>query len=407
MFGPDKCGSMNKVHFIIRRKNPFTGKYEEKHLNNPPMSKSTKLSVLYTLIIEPNQDFQIRINGEVAKAGNLLNPKILKPSLDSEEEIDDVNDVKPTDWVELKKIRDPKAIKPEDWDEEQPYQIPDPNAVKPNDWDEEMEEYISDPTAIKPDYWNDEEDGEWIEPEIYNPECEKHGCGIWARPTIKNPLYKGKWKAPLIPNPDYKGEWEPRKIPNPDYFRDRTPSNLEPIGGIGFELWTMESNILFDNIYLGHSTKDAEFIGNKTFLPKLRLEEEDAKITAPKPNIEPDLPPTDGQEKEDEPFFDILKLVFKEFIEDLRAYYVKFQIDPIETVTNDPISGITYASLALGTFTFTFGIVSAISFLIGNGFQRISEQTPPTRTTRIASKEGTSTGSSSTGSTKVSKRRVM
>ena len=31
MFGPDKCGTENKFHFIVRFKNPVTGKYEEKH----------------------------------------------------------------------------------------------------------------------------------------------------------------------------------------------------------------------------------------------------------------------------------------------------------------------------------------------------------------------------------------
>lgn len=31
MFGPDKCGSENKFHFIIQFKNPITGKYDEKH----------------------------------------------------------------------------------------------------------------------------------------------------------------------------------------------------------------------------------------------------------------------------------------------------------------------------------------------------------------------------------------
>ena len=31
MFGPDKCGTENKYHFIIRFKNPKTGVYEEKH----------------------------------------------------------------------------------------------------------------------------------------------------------------------------------------------------------------------------------------------------------------------------------------------------------------------------------------------------------------------------------------
>jgi calnexin len=51
MFGPDKCGATNKVHFIFRHKHPKTGQYEEKHLKTTPMARITKETVLYTLII--------------------------------------------------------------------------------------------------------------------------------------------------------------------------------------------------------------------------------------------------------------------------------------------------------------------------------------------------------------------
>ena len=52
MFGPDKCGSTNKVHFIFRHRNPKTGEWEEKHLKNPPAPKITKTTALYTLIVK-------------------------------------------------------------------------------------------------------------------------------------------------------------------------------------------------------------------------------------------------------------------------------------------------------------------------------------------------------------------
>ena len=35
MFGPDKCGTDSKYHFIVRFKNPITGTYEEKHAKKP------------------------------------------------------------------------------------------------------------------------------------------------------------------------------------------------------------------------------------------------------------------------------------------------------------------------------------------------------------------------------------
>ena len=32
MFGPDHCGETNKVHFILRHRNPLSGEWEEKLL---------------------------------------------------------------------------------------------------------------------------------------------------------------------------------------------------------------------------------------------------------------------------------------------------------------------------------------------------------------------------------------
>lgn len=52
MFGPDKCGSTNKVHFIFRHLNPKTGVYEEKHLSATPSPMITKTTALYTLIVK-------------------------------------------------------------------------------------------------------------------------------------------------------------------------------------------------------------------------------------------------------------------------------------------------------------------------------------------------------------------
>lgn len=40
MFGPDKCGSVYKIHFIFRHRNPLTGVYEEKHSRQPEINLS-------------------------------------------------------------------------------------------------------------------------------------------------------------------------------------------------------------------------------------------------------------------------------------------------------------------------------------------------------------------------------
>ena len=45
------------------------------------------------------------------------------------------------------------------------------------------------------------------------------------------------------------GKWAPRRIPNPAYFEDETPfHSLLPVTAVGFELWSMDKNIFFDNI---------------------------------------------------------------------------------------------------------------------------------------------------------------
>lgn len=40
------------------------------------------------------------------------------------------------------------------------------------------------------------------------------------------------------------------------------------MGAIGFELWTMQDDILFDNIYIGHSVEDARAFAEETFFEK-------------------------------------------------------------------------------------------------------------------------------------------
>ncbi|KAJ6090099.1 Calnexin [Penicillium sp. IBT 16267x] len=282
MFGPDKCGATNKVHFIFRHKNPKTGEYEEKHLKTPPVARTSKVTSLYTLIVKPDQTFEILVNGESVKEGSLLED--FAPAVNPEKEIDDPKDKKPTDWVEEAKIADPKATKPADWDEEAPFEIVDEEAEKPEDWLEDEPTSIPDPEAEKPEDWDDEEDGDWVPPTVPNPKCAHvSGCGEWTRPMKKNPEYKGPWSAPLIDNPAYKGPWAPRKIANPAYFEDKTPSNLEPMGAIGFEIWTMENDILFDNIYIGHSVEDAEKLRQETFDVKVAIEEAEEKASQPEP----------------------------------------------------------------------------------------------------------------------------
>lgn len=57
---------------------------------------------------------------------------------------------------DLQTIKDPKAVKPEDWDERE--KIPDPEDKKPEGWDD-IPATVADPDAKKPEDWDDEEDG--------------------------------------------------------------------------------------------------------------------------------------------------------------------------------------------------------------------------------------------------------
>lgn len=284
MFGPDKCGATNKVHFIFRHFNPISKKHEEKHLTSPPVAKISKLSTLYTLVVKPDQSFEISINNKSVKKGSLLED--FTPAVTPAKEIDDPEDTKPSDWVEDAKIDDPEAVKPDDWDEDAPYEIIDPEAEKPEGWLDDEPELIPDPDAAKPEDWDDEEDGTWVAPKVPNPKCtDGPGCGEWAAPTIRNPAYKGKWFAPKIDNPLYQGVWAPRKISNADYFEDLSPSKFEPISGIGFELWTMQGDILFDNIVISHDLADAATLA-KDWETKFAIEEAEDNANAPKASEE-------------------------------------------------------------------------------------------------------------------------
>ncbi|KAL6996808.1 hypothetical protein U1Q18_006938 [Sarracenia purpurea var. burkii] len=277
MFGPDKCGITNKVHFILKHKNPKSGEYIEHHLKYPPSVPSDKLTHVYTAILKPSNELRILIDGEEKKKANFLSAEDFEPALIPAKTIPDPDDKKPEDWDERAKIPDPDAVKPDDWDEDAPMEIEDEEAVKPEGWLDDEPEEIDDPEATKPEDWDEEEDGEWEAPKIYNQKCETvPGCGEWKRPTKRNPAYKGKWHAPLIDNPNYKGIWKPQEIPNPNYFKLEKP-DFEPIAAIGIEIWTMQDGILFDNILIAGNEKVAESYRQTAWKPKFEVEKEKQK----------------------------------------------------------------------------------------------------------------------------------
>jgi len=255
MFGPDRCGSTDKVHFILRHQSPLTGVWEEKHLQDAPAVPKNKRTHLYGLLLRPDNYFEIQIDGQVVSSGSLLEE--MKPPVNPPKEIDDPTDSKPADWVEMRLIDDPEAKKPEDWgDEDEPEYIPDATARRPEGWNEEAPFQIQAP---RPADWDDSEDGEWEPTMVDNPAC-KVGCG--------------KWEPPMIDNPEYKGEWSPRKMANPEYFFDEHPALFPAVDAIGFDLWTMQGGIHFDNIVIVMGNVSlAEDFANQSWRLRKAIEE--------------------------------------------------------------------------------------------------------------------------------------
>jgi len=208
MFGPDICGSSTrKVHLI------FNYKGKNHLLKKDVKCETDEFTHLYTMILHPDNTYEIQIDGKEVAKGSLTEDWDMLPA----KEIKDPQSKKPEDWVDERMIADPEDKKPEGWDDI-PKQIRDPDAKKPDDWDDELD-------------------------------------GEWESPMIDNPDYKGEWKAKMIENPAYKGEWVHPMVPNPDYQDDPNLYLFEHNKFVGFELWQVKAGSIFGNILV---TDDVE-----------------------------------------------------------------------------------------------------------------------------------------------------
>jgi len=223
MFGPDICGpGTKKVHVIFN----YQGK---NHLITKDIRcKDDVFTHVYTLIVNPDQTYEVLIDSEKVQSGSLED-----------------------DWefLQPKKIKDPNASKPSDWDDNPT--IADETDTKPEDFDQP--ETTADPDATKPDDWDDEMDGEW-EP-----------------PMIDNPDFKGEWKPKQIENPAYKGPWIHPEIDNPEYKPDSEIYRQSEICGVGLDLWQVKSGTIFDSILITDDLKEAEDI-RKTIIESFEAE---------------------------------------------------------------------------------------------------------------------------------------
>jgi len=224
MFGPDICGSTKRTHAILH----YAKKDSNLLISKDIPVQNDKFTHLYTLVIKPDNTFEVFIDNKSVRKGNL----------DDE-----------FDFLEPKEIDDPAISKPKDWVDQK--KIPDPDDKKPDGYDDILEE-IPNPDARKPDDWDDEDDGKW------------------EAPMIDNPAYEGPWSPKMIDNPDYKGPWENPTIPNPDYIYDNSMYAVCANGctHIGFELWQVKSGTIFDDIIVTDSLKEAQKFAEETYFRK-------------------------------------------------------------------------------------------------------------------------------------------
>ena len=117
-------------------------------------------------------------------------------------------------------------------------------------------------------------------------------------------------------------------------------------GGIGIELWTMTEDILFDNLYVGHSAEDAKKFAAETFEIKKPLE-----VAADKPLADDDDDETVSFR--DDPVGFIRTRVIS-FVEAAKA-------DPLEAFKSQPETAVAL----LGTLFTLFGMFGALISIIG------------------------------------------
>ena len=272
MFGPDQCGySTRKTHVIFHS----DAKKENLQTKKSVKCETDKKSHRYTLIVKPDNTYEVQIDGAKVESGALgddfdfLEPKMIKDPAAS----------KPSDWVDNAMMPDPEDVKPAGYDDI-PAKIPDAKATKPDDWDDE--EVRKGRRGAR-----GREGGALARGWrlclrfLFTPPPPQDGA--WEAPQIDNPAYKGEWKQKQISNPAYKGAWVHPEIANPKFKEDPNMYNVcAPCTGLGFELWQVKSGTNFDDIIVTDSLKEAEAFSKETFDPKVAAEkaEEEAKKKA-------------------------------------------------------------------------------------------------------------------------------
>jgi hypothetical protein len=349
MFGPDICGyATKKIHVILSRPDPKDKKGALKnHLIKKDLrAEDDQLTHVYTLRLMPNNTYAVYVDkkevgsGKLEEDWDMLPPAKIKvrregmgvggerlgvkaaetgpkPPSPVAEGAFTRPPISPSALPTLTKKntrnthhhhhhhrtqhpptntnyqQDPKATKPEDWDERA--EIDDPEDKKPDGWDD-IPPTIADPKAKKPKDWSDEDDGEWEAPMVPNPEYkgewkakryvrhQKGSSNSFCFPVCDTQKNTRRADAPpkkitpnqphpkhpttktnSIPNPKYKGLWEAPEIDNPEYKPDDTLYVQKDLKYVAFELWQVKSGSIFDNIMVTDDFEAAMAFADETW----------------------------------------------------------------------------------------------------------------------------------------------
>ncbi|KAK2961268.1 putative Calnexin like protein [Blattamonas nauphoetae] len=185
---------------------------------------------MYTLILHPNNTYEIRIDNDLYRAGCLAED---------------------FEFIDRHYVVDEDATKPDDWDDRM--EIPDPTDEKPEDWDDR--EFIPDPDAKKPADWDDSK-------------------GTWEPPLISNPSYAGEYFHLMLPNPNYMGPWK-RPMKEHDLWKEKdTLYCFENIRYVAVDVWQVKAGTIFDNFFIGDNLEEFEEFQQRTFQQYREKEEE-------------------------------------------------------------------------------------------------------------------------------------
>lgn len=115
---------------------------------------------------------------------------------------------------------------------------------------------------------------------------------------------------------------------------------------IGFEIWTMQKDILFDNIYIGHSVSDAEKLKKETYDVKSASEKVEEAASKPKTEDKPPKSPMDLNFKDDP------------------VLYMREKLDLFITIAKkDPVQAVKFMPEVAGAIG--VAAVTVIALLVG------------------------------------------